>query len=70
MVMEDVRHVEAIERFIGQRVPRTKLENFNYQYTILFEEAKHGDLAARQRSIRGVRLSGGYYFGPTQRRRR
>jgi ATP-dependent RNA helicase RhlE len=70
MVTEDVRHVQAIERFIGQKIERTKLEGFNYAYSILFNEHKHGDLAARQRSIRGVRISGGYYFGPAKRRRR
>jgi ATP-dependent RNA helicase RhlE len=70
MVTEDARHVESIERFIGARVERTKLDDFNYQYTLLFNEARHGDLAARQRSIRGVRISGGYYFGPAKRRRR
>ena len=69
MVVEDAKHVQAIERFIGKKVERTKLEDFNYQYTMLFDEAKHGDLAARQRSIRGVRISGGYYFGPAKRRR-
>ena len=70
MVLEDVTHVQAIERFIGKKVERTKLEGFNYQYTILFDEAKHGDLAARHRSIRAVRVSGGYYFGPAGRKRR
>jgi ATP-dependent RNA helicase RhlE len=69
MVVEDAKHVQAIERFIGKKVERTKLEDFNYQYTMLFDEARHGDLAARQRSIRGVRISGGYYFGPAKRRR-
>ena len=70
MVTEDAVHVQAIERYIGKKVERTKLEGFNYDYTLLFDEAKHGDLAARQRSIRGVRLSGGYFFGPVKRRRR
>jgi ATP-dependent RNA helicase RhlE len=70
MVTEDARHVQAIERFIGKRVERTKLENFNYEYTMLFDEGRHGDLAARQRSIRGVRITGGYYCGPAKRRRR
>ncbi|MBI3417472.1 MAG: DEAD/DEAH box helicase [Verrucomicrobia bacterium] len=70
MVLEDVTHVQAIERFISQKIERTKLEGFNYSYTILFDESKHGDLAARHRSIRAVRISGGYYFGPAKRRRR
>ena len=27
--------MNAIERFISQKIPRTKLENFNYRYTAL-----------------------------------
>ncbi|HRD05687.1 MAG TPA: DEAD/DEAH box helicase, partial [Verrucomicrobiota bacterium] len=42
MVAEDVRHVNAIEHFIGQKIPRVKLENFNYRYTTLFEQGKPG----------------------------
>ncbi len=69
MVAGDIKHVEAIERFIGQKVERIKLEGFSYQYTALFEEAKRGQPALSGR-IQGVRLSGGYYFGPARRRRR
>ena len=29
--------LQAIERFIGQKIPRLKLENFAYLYTALFE---------------------------------
>src|SRR5437867_1484405 len=42
MVAEDGRHVHAIERFISQKIPRVKLENFDYKYTALFEEGKIG----------------------------
>src|SRR5258707_15531129 len=42
MVAEDSRHVFAIERFISQKIPRVKLENFDYRYTALFEEGKPG----------------------------
>src|SRR6185436_2101139 len=42
MVAEDSRHVQAIERFISQKIARVKLENFNYRYTALFEEGKPG----------------------------
>ena len=38
MVAEDAPHVFAIERFISQKIPRVKLENFDYRYTALFEE--------------------------------
>jgi ATP-dependent RNA helicase RhlE len=70
MVAEDVMHVRSIERFIGQKVERVKLEGFNYKYTALFEEGKPGQPKPEERRMRGVRLSGGYYFGPARRRRR
>ncbi len=69
MVAEDVRHVEAIERFIAQRIPRVKLENFNYRYTALFEEGKPGRPEGVPRRITGARIRGGYFFGPARRRR-
>jgi len=69
MVAEDARHVQAIERFIGRRVERVKLENFNYKYTAIFDDDKPGSPPAHERRMRGVRLSGGYYFGPARRRR-
>jgi ATP-dependent RNA helicase RhlE len=69
MVAEDRQHMAAIERFIGQKVPRVKLEGFNYRYTALFDDDKD-TRSAYERKVRGVRLSGGYYFGPVKRRRR
>jgi ATP-dependent RNA helicase RhlE len=69
MVAEDRRHVEAIERFISQKIPRLKLEGFNYRYTALFEEDKPGAPQGRDRRITGVRIHGGYYFGPARRRK-
>ncbi|MDB6124156.1 MAG: box helicase domain protein [Pedosphaera sp.] len=70
MVAEDSQHVQSIERFIGSKVERIKLENFNYKYTALFEEGKPGQPVGYERKVKGVRLSGGYYFGPAKRRRR
>lgn len=70
MVAEDAQHMAAIERFIGQKIERIKLENFNYTYTALFEEEKPGAAGGFPGKTRGVRLSGGYYFGPGRRRRR
>src|SRR5438876_12451075 len=61
MVAEDARHVEALERFIGKKVERTKLEDFSYQYTVLYDEGKRGVPPLHQQKIRGVRLTGGYY---------
>jgi ATP-dependent RNA helicase RhlE len=69
MAAEDAKHVAAIERFINQKIERVKLPNFNYQYTALFDEDKD-DRPMHQRRMVGVRLSGGYYFGPARRRRR
>src|SRR5271170_592660 len=69
MVAEDAQHVHAIERFIGKKVERIKLENFNYKYTALFEEGKPGQPQGYPGKVKGVRLSGGYYFGPARRRK-
>lgn len=68
MVAEDRQHMEAIERFIGQKIPRIKLEGFSYTYTSLFDD--DGKRPAHETKFRAVRLSGGYYFGPAKRRRR
>ena len=38
MTGEDVDEVRKIEHFIGQKIPRLKLEGFNYFFTVLFEE--------------------------------
>ena len=69
MVAEDASHVQAIERFIGQKVERVKLENFDYKYSAIFEHDKPGQPPAHERRTRGVRLRGGYFCGPARRRR-
>jgi ATP-dependent RNA helicase RhlE len=70
MVAEDVRHVHAIERFIGQKIVRTKLENFEYRYTALFEEGKPGQpTGGSPGRVQAVRIRGGYFFGPARRRK-
>jgi ATP-dependent RNA helicase RhlE len=69
MTAEEATHVGAIERFIGKKVERVKLENFDYKYTSLFEEGKPGAPAPHERRIRGGRVHGGYSFGPARRRR-
>jgi ATP-dependent RNA helicase RhlE len=68
MVAGDAQHVFAIERFIGQKIPRVKLENFNYTYTALFEEEKQGAKGGFPGKVRGARIKGGYFFGPSRRR--
>jgi ATP-dependent RNA helicase RhlE len=69
MVAEDGRHVHAIERFISQKIPRVKLENFDYTYTALFEEGKPGAPQGGGSRVRGARVRGGYFFGPARKRR-
>jgi ATP-dependent RNA helicase RhlE len=71
MVAEDASHVFAIERFISQKVPRVRLEGFNYQYTALFDEPKGGSAGGGfPAKARGARIRGGYFFGPGGRKRR
>jgi ATP-dependent RNA helicase RhlE len=69
MVAEDARHVQAIERFIGQKIERVKLENFEYKYTALFEQGKPGQPQGGIPRARGARVRGGYFYGPARRRR-
>jgi ATP-dependent RNA helicase RhlE len=70
MTAEDASHVFAIERFISQKIPRVKLENFDYKYTMLFEEGKPGQKpGGYPGKARGARVHGGYHFGMARRRR-
>jgi ATP-dependent RNA helicase RhlE len=69
MVAEDMPHVFSIERFIGQKIARVKLENFDYRYTALFEENKPGQPQGFPGKARAVRVRGGYHFAPGKRRR-
>jgi ATP-dependent RNA helicase RhlE len=70
MVAEETSHVFAIERFIGKKIERIKLENFDYRYTALFEEQKSGAPGSFPGRARAVRVRGGYHFAPGGRRRR
>ncbi|MSR66528.1 MAG: DEAD/DEAH box helicase [Pedosphaera sp.] len=70
MVAEDAVHVYDIERFISQKVPRQKLENFDYRYTAIFEADKPGGPTPHERKFKAVRVRGGYMFGAVGRRRR
>ena len=69
MIAEDAPHVFAIERFISQKIPRVKMEKFEYRYTALFEEPKAGAPAGFPGKVRGGRVHGGYHFAPGGRRR-
>jgi ATP-dependent RNA helicase RhlE len=70
MVAEDRQHMAAIERFIGRKLERARLEGFNYKYTSLFDDSLKDTRSAADLRFRAVRLHGGYYFGPAKRRRR
>jgi len=69
MTAEDAGHVFAIERFISQKIPRVKLEHFDYRYTALFEADKPGQPGGFPGKVRGGRVHGGYHFGPARSRR-
>jgi ATP-dependent RNA helicase RhlE len=56
----EVAALQAIEHFIGQKIPRLKLENFPYLYTVLFEPES---TAGRKRAVGGGRTHRGYSFG-------
>jgi ATP-dependent RNA helicase RhlE len=56
----EVAALQAIEHFIGRKIPRLKLENFSYLYTVLFEPEA---AAVRKRGIGGGRTHRGYSFG-------
>jgi len=58
VIAEELKAMVDIERFIGQKIRRLKLESFPYVYTALFEEGK-GPL----RPVKGFRTSRGYSFG-------
>lgn len=55
---EELKAMLDIERFIDQKVPRVRLEDFPYVYTALFDEAKQ-----TLKPVKGYRTSRGYSFG-------
>ncbi len=61
---EEVDHVRAIERFIGTKIKRLKLETFPYFFTALFNE----DAIPQGGVGKGVRTAKGYSFGARKRR--
>ena len=62
MTGEDVQEIAAIERFIGQKIPRVKLEGFAYEYTRLLDNNPPPAFGAR-------RPRGSWSFGYGSRRR-
>ncbi len=65
MTAEELPHVKDIERFIGQSVPRLKLDGFSYVYTAIFNES---EAAAALKAAKGVRTHKGYKFGARKKR--
>ena len=62
---EDLAMIESIERFIGAKIARLKLENFDYKYTTLLDpRAAH----IKARAAGGGRHRSGYSFGIKRRR--
>ncbi|MDP9291766.1 MAG: DEAD/DEAH box helicase, partial [Verrucomicrobiota bacterium] len=61
---EELDAIKSIERFIGHKIPRLKLENFDYIYTALFDD----DSGPEKRPTRGGRTHRGYSFGRARRR--
>jgi ATP-dependent RNA helicase RhlE len=62
---EEADHVNAIERFIGAKVPRLQLENFRYDATAMFKDSP--DTGSR-RNVTMARTAKGYSFAPSKRR--
>ena len=60
---QEVPALQAIEHFIGQKIPRLKLENFPYLFTALFERESAQKAFGARRSVGGGRTHRGYSFG-------
>ena len=67
MTAEELPHVKDIERFIAQKVPRLKLDNFDYIYSAIFNE---DSVTAALKGAKGVRTHKGTSFGGSRKRRR
>jgi ATP-dependent RNA helicase RhlE len=66
MTAEEGPDVAAIERFIGQQIPRVKLENFPYVYSLALDD-KNKHVVSKAGNIRGGRAGKGYSFGVRRR---
>ena len=66
MTAEEGPDVAAIERFIGQEIPRKKLDNFKYVYSLALDD-KHKHTVGKAGNIRGGRAGKGYSFGVRRR---
>jgi ATP-dependent RNA helicase RhlE len=61
---EEAEHVNAIERFIGAKIPRLQIENFRYDATAM---AKDSPDAGSRRNVTMARTAKGYSFAPRRR---
>ena len=52
MTGDDVQEIAAIEHFIGQKIPRVKLEGFKYEYTRLLDANPPPPFGAKRRRSR------------------
>ncbi|MES2307990.1 MAG: DEAD/DEAH box helicase [Verrucomicrobiota bacterium] len=52
---EDLKDVAQIEHYIDQKIPRERVEGFNYSYTALLEQTEVAPAAAPRRSLRAGR---------------
>lgn len=66
MTAEELPYVKAIEKFISAKVPRLKLENFPYLFTMLFQE--EGEVEKILRNMKGTRTLKGYSYGARRRK--
>jgi ATP-dependent RNA helicase RhlE len=66
MTAEEGPDVAAIERFIGQEIPRQKIEGFKYVYSLALDDKKK-HIVGKAGNIRGGRAGKGYSFGVRRR---
>lgn len=67
MTAEELPHVKDIERFIGQKVARTKLDGFAYKFSAVFDEDR---VEAVLKGAKGVRTHKGMRFGGASGKKR
>jgi ATP-dependent RNA helicase RhlE len=65
VTIEELDDLRAIERFIGQKIPQLKLENFHYMATPVLQGER---ITASRQAVRGGRTATGYSFSPSRRR--
>lgn len=62
VIAEELKAMLDIEQYLGQQIPRLKLEGFPYLFTALFQEQK-----GPVRPVKGFRTGKGYSFGRSRR---